>query len=293
MPTALLSKLKEGYLYRMAVIPGFSQAQTGRLDLLFTVGDYEELGQGPALALPRLPERTRPKMDVRGLLADLLRKGETPALLVLLGETAIVDQDVKGALQEVGAYYRLDERRVPLTDPQAVAQAFRDAYEGLYHAVALIRGGRANLEVLDSEPIWQAIAQCQKPVIVAVGHAADTLWVEALADAAFPTPTAFGTFLRDLAREVHESKEKEGLIQQQQQQIQQLTELAKRNAEILAQKDREIRNLQDTVSQLQVTASSPGLHEELARLRRSLTAWRYLALGLGALVLLFLWVLLR
>jgi hypothetical protein len=71
---------------------------------------------------------------------DLLRKGETPSIALIRGESAIVDQDVEASLGEARSRYRMDKRPVNLTDPSAVAEAIAQAAGGPYHLLALIRG---------------------------------------------------------------------------------------------------------------------------------------------------------
>jgi exodeoxyribonuclease VII large subunit len=55
--------------------------------------------------------------------------------------------------------------------------------------------------------VWEAVASCPKPIVVALGHAANTLWVKALADQSFPTPTALGHFLKQAVEAVEREKE--------------------------------------------------------------------------------------
>ena len=69
--------------------------------------------------------------------------------------------------------------------------------EGPYLLGARSRGGGEpeDLKPPDGPEVGNAVAAGPKPIVGALGHAADTLWGEALADEAFPTPTALGHFL--------------------------------------------------------------------------------------------------
>ncbi|WP_117236649.1 exodeoxyribonuclease VII large subunit [Thermus sediminis] len=178
----------------------------GQPPFVFRVEALHKEEEAPPPSEVQLPRRNRDRVDVRGLLLGLLRKGETPALALILGETGIVDRDVEAALGSARDRYRMDPKRVSLTDPGAVAEALRKAAEGPYDLVALVRGGGEGLEVLDHPEVWEAVASCPTPVVVALGHAADTLWVEGLADVAFPTPTALGHFLKEAVETVEREK---------------------------------------------------------------------------------------
>ena len=81
-----------------------------------------------------------------------------------------------------------------MTRTAEVARALRRA-TGAGLAV-LTRGGSESVEALDDEELIGAVAASPAPVAVAVGHAPDDLVLGRVADASFPTPTAFGAWLR-------------------------------------------------------------------------------------------------
>jgi len=182
--------LEEGRTYVLSVSPELARNGKG---FVFQVHDLHGEGQAPATPEVRLPRKSRGRVDVQGLLMDLLRKGETPSIALILGESAIVDRDVEASLGESRSRYRMDKRPVNLTDPSAVAEAIAQAVGGPYHLLALIRGGGEGLQTLDHPKVWETVASCPKPIVVALGHAANTLWVEALADQASPRPPPWGT----------------------------------------------------------------------------------------------------
>jgi exodeoxyribonuclease VII large subunit len=66
--------------------------------------------------------------------------------------------------------------------------------------VVLTRGGEG-VQVLDDDELIRAVAASPVPVAVALGHATDDLVVGRVADASFPTPTAFGAWLRSVVQE--------------------------------------------------------------------------------------------
>jgi exodeoxyribonuclease VII large subunit len=119
--------------------------------------------------------------------------------------------DIRAQLREAEADLDLQVVRVSMHRPEEVARAVRQA-EGA-QAVALTRGGGQTVHDLDDDPLIGAVAGSPVPVLVALGHATDDLVVARVADAAFPTPTALGSWLRQMieqkrveARQVEEAQ---------------------------------------------------------------------------------------
>lgn len=266
--------LEEEAVYTLVLTPEGGLGKDGRVAFTFLVQEVRERGsEPPPQALPP-PVRTRPRLDVRGLLLGILRKGETPSLALILGVEAIVQEDVYQALGDARGRYRMDELRVPLTDPGAVAERLKEAEGGSYDAIALVRGGGSNLELLDHPDLFAAFNACSKPLLVALGHAQDRLWLESLADLALPTPTALGHFLKEVVEERKREEEYQNLAQavrrlQEAQEAWQRekTRLLQENGRLLAEKAR----LEARLAQRE---KAPGMGEVLR--------WVVLAL-LGAL----------
>jgi len=263
--------LEEGRTYVLSVSPELARNGKG---FVFQVHDLHGEGQAPAAPEIRLP-RKRGRVDVQGLLMDLLRKGETPSIALILGESAIVDRDVEASLGEGRSRYRMDKKPVNLTDPSAVAEAIAQAAGGPYHLLALIRGGGDGLQTLDRPEVWEAVASCPKPIVVALGHAANTLWVEALADQSFPTPTALGHFLKQAVEAVEREKE-----------TAKLTDLLHRAQEEVRAVRSEREQLKERLARLE--REPTALAQEVARLKQSLAVWRAATLLLLAVAILLL-----
>ncbi|MFN4073823.1 MAG: exodeoxyribonuclease VII large subunit [Thermus sp.] len=268
--------LREGRSYVLSVTPELAPSNKG-LPFVFQVEAIHEEAEASPTPEVRLPQRSREKVDVRGFLMGLLRKGETPALALVLGENAIVHKDVEVSMGSARDRYRVDQRRVSLANPGAVAEALAQVAEGPYHLVALIRGGGdpEDLKPLDGPEVWNAVASCPKPIVVALGHAADTLWVEALADEAFPTPTALGHFLKEVVEAVEREREAAKLSD--------LLERAQEEAKA-ARTERDL--LKERIRRLEQEPAR--LVQEMDRLRRGLALWRGVALFLLAAAILLL-----
>ncbi len=271
--------LEEGRTYVLSVSPELAWNGEG---FVFQVHDLHGEGQAPATPEVRLPRKSRGRVDVQGLLMDLLRKGETPSIALILGESAIVDRDVEASLGEARSRYRMDRKPVNLTDPSAVAEAIAQAAGGPYHLLALIRGGGEGLQTLDRPEVWEAVASCPKPIVVALGHAANTLWVEALADQSFPTPTALGHFLKQAVEAVEREKQAADLTKV----LHRTQELLNRTQEELGTIKKEREQLREKLAQLE--REPVALAQEVSRLKQSLKVWRAATFLLAVAILLLL-----
>lgn len=152
----------------------------------------------------------REKKDVRTLLKKLLQSGRKPRLLFLYGRTAITDADVESGLQPYAGSYEIEAQRISMSNPREILDALKAAAArpDRPDAVALIRGGGSGLEVFSDPELILGLQECPLPLITAIGHEKDRLLVQNLADLGLSTPTALGHFLRELAQEIQEDREK-------------------------------------------------------------------------------------
>ena len=59
-----------------------------------------------------------------------------------------------------------------------------------YDVIALIRGGGNGIEALDEIEVLKAVSEMKTPVICAIGHVGEELFMKSIADKVAPTPMA-------------------------------------------------------------------------------------------------------
>ncbi len=139
--------------------------------------------------------------DVAAALRARLLRGEVPRLAVIVGRTAIIDQDIRHQIGAAESAYDLIFHRTALTQEAAILHALEECAAAGVDAVVISRGGGEGVEMFNSCALAEACLALSAPLLTAIGHKDDVTLVQRIADRAFITPTAFGQFLVEL----HES----------------------------------------------------------------------------------------
>jgi exodeoxyribonuclease VII large subunit len=130
-------------------------------------------------------------------LRQKLYRGEKPVLTLLYGASGIAEKDVARALDNAAAFFELVYQPVVPTNTSKVREAISQAKGDV---IALFRGG-GDLSSLDNLELARTLLESPLAVVVALGHEADETLLDKVADKILSTPTALGTYLRDLVQE--------------------------------------------------------------------------------------------
>ena len=187
---------------REAAFTGLLKFKPGRGGVLkpeFRVDSVAQVGTARVPGKGELLERwqdaaARPKRDVRAAL-----QGDRPKVVVITGVGSVAVDDIRSQLREAEGEVTLEVVRVPVSRPADVMRAVRQAADA--RVVVLTRGGGEGVHALDDDELIGAVASSPVPVAVALGHATDDLVLGRVADISFPTPTAFGSWLRSVVEE--------------------------------------------------------------------------------------------
>src|SRR6202012_1443116 len=120
----------------------------------------------------------------------------TVRITILIGKTAIIDSDIKHALEEAIGFYDIHFERINLHAETEILQTLRRYNDpAATDLLVLSRGGGENLEVFNSPVIAAYCLELRPLFLTAIGHKEDTPLVQKMADKAFITPTALGQYL--------------------------------------------------------------------------------------------------
>lgn len=123
---------------------------------------------------------------------------ETPFKIgVIVGKTAIIDNDIKHQLRESIAFYQLNFHRINLSSETEIITTLKQMDESGNDIIVVSRGGGENLDLFNKIAIAETAIRLKALLITAIGHKDDVTLLQKVADRAFITPSEFGQFLND------------------------------------------------------------------------------------------------
>ncbi len=204
--------------------------------------------------------------DVDSFIKDHIIRETTVRITILIGKTAIIDSDIKHALEEAIGFYDIHFERINLHAETEILQTLRRYNDpAVTDLLVLSRGGGENLEVFNSPAIAAYCLELRPLFLTAIGHKEDTPLVQKMADKAFITPTALGQYLHriynDTVAELQHSKAR-------------LVETI--TVQLSANYDKQVRNLEEKIRSLEeLNGKMSGVqHEQIQFLQGQLTDLR-------------------
>ncbi|UOE52608.1 hypothetical protein MTO98_16140 [Mucilaginibacter sp. SMC90] len=135
--------------------------------------------------------------DLSTYIKEKIGREEHFRIGVIIGKSAIIDQDIKHQLRESVSFYDLFFHRVSLTNEQEIIHAIKTLEQEGVDVIAVSRGGGENLDVFNQVAIAGAATDLKALFVTAIGHKQDVTLLQQVADKAFITPSEFGQFLND------------------------------------------------------------------------------------------------
>lgn len=130
---------------------------------------------------------------------------DTPLkIVVIIGKTAIIDNDIKTALGAAVAHYSINYVRVSFTSIKDISDCILHYDATDVDVICVARGGGDDLAVFEKPELVESILNRKKIIASAIGHADDITLFEKVADKKFAAPTAFGNYLKQVYNETVE-----------------------------------------------------------------------------------------
>lgn len=174
-----------------------------RIDVQFTVTDLVEQTQNKysdediqriALLQTKAAAGFR---DVQGWIKEKINREEHFRIGIIIGKTAIIDQDIKHQLRESIGFYDLFFHKVSLSSEEEIITAMTTLDAQAVDVIAVSRGGGENLEIFNKPAIAEKAIALNALLVTAIGHKNDVTLLQQVADKAFITPSELGQFLND------------------------------------------------------------------------------------------------
>jgi exodeoxyribonuclease VII large subunit len=134
--------------------------------------------------------------DADAFIRRKLFEHQPIAVTILIGQSAIIDQDVLHQLKEAVTAFQVRFIRINLALVADIIRALKTYHDA--DILAIARGGGENMNIFDN-PDLAAVAMTIKPIfLTALGHSTDEPLLQKVADKALITPTALGQYFHDL-----------------------------------------------------------------------------------------------
>lgn len=191
--------------------------------------------------------------DVYSWLKEKIISEEPFKIGIIIGKTAIIDNDIKHQLRESIGYYDLCFHRVNLSSEAEIVSAIDRLNAEHYGLIAISRGGGENLDIFNQFSLAEKAITSEALLITAIGHKDDVTLLQKVADKSFITPSELGQFLNDTYNHTVEELEnsraklidsvKAQLTANYQKEIDNLNEKLKANEELRLQTAKDLEQV--------------------------------------------------
>lgn len=223
----------------------------GKIELTFEVTRVESIGERhiDKTEVRRMELRqlkaSKGFKNVDALLESLLFKEQPPKIALLLAEGSITLSDFNAGIKAAKSAIDFHEHRAPFSKNKELVAKLQQLDSGGYNALAIVRGGGSGIESLDDLEVLRVISELKTPIIGAIGHVEDNLFVKEILDKVVSTPTGLGHYFSDLVERVSEEMSRSRAV---------LTEKIRKQFESqLAASQKQNKELQERLSKLDQT----------------------------------------
>jgi exonuclease VII large subunit len=173
--------------------------------------------------------------NVDALLENLLFIGERPKVALIFAQSSITDKDFQAGINAAKVSIDFYEFRVNFSNTsELITELTRLDGQG-FHILAIIRGGGSGIERLDDIDLLSTVVNLKTPIIGAIGHVEERLFIKQLVDKTAPTPNGLGQYFSEMVETVNEkqTKSRAALTEQIKKQFEeQLATGKKQNADL-------------------------------------------------------------
>lgn len=186
-----------GYLVRKINDEGFIQLNFRVTELISHEGksNNDSFNETKAIAI-RNNKTLKEFRNFKLFVEDKLLQEQKPQFAIVMGNNAIIKDDIFNALGEYVGNYIIDEYRINLSSQEELIGILKIVDDGRYDSIIVTRGGGTGLEIFDKIEVLEAFSNTKSMVVTAIGHAVDCTYLQSIADYSFDTPTALGAFLK-------------------------------------------------------------------------------------------------
>ena len=238
------AKLKSNSLVQIGGLIELNPFTNGTIQIVVNVTRYEIVKdqfvteQDLKRTEIRIAKSKKGFKNVDAVLEEKLFKDERPKVALIFATTSITMQDFNAGVNAAAVKIDFTELRQSFGNGNALASFLANIDTSSFDVIALIRGGGSGLESLDDIMVLETIANMNTPVICAIGHVGEELFLKSIADKVAPTPNGLGQYFSEMVERVAEKRNnsRAALVEEVKKQFQkQIEESNKKNQELLKQ----------------------------------------------------------
>ena len=238
------AKLKSNSLVQIGGLIELNPFTNGTIQIVVNVTRYEVVKdqfvteQDLKRTEIRIAKSKKGYKNVDAVLEEKLFKDERPKVALIFATTSITMQDFNAGVNAAAVKIDFTELRQSFGNGNALASFLANIDTSSFDVIALIRGGGSGIESLDDIMVLETIANMNTPVICAIGHVGEELFLKSIADKVAPTPNGLGQYFSEMVERVAEKRNnsRAALVEEVKKQFQkQIEESNKKNQELLKQ----------------------------------------------------------
>ena len=209
--------------------------------------------------------------NVDFLLEEILFRGERPKVALLFASTSITMSDFDAGKESAATHIDFHEHRVSFAKSDDLIAKLNQLDSAQYDIIAMVRGGGGGIEALDDLSVLEYVVNLNTPLICAVGHVDEKIFIKNLADYVAPTPNGLGTYFSNMVETVIQKRNnsRAALVEEvKKQYIKQIETAEQQNKTLQAQIEKMTKA--STEAQTNFKAQSDALTKQLSTLQENL-----------------------
>lgn len=206
--------LKNGNLVNVGGVLGRNVNTRGQIQIILNVSRIEVV-QEQAIdenEIKRMELRQKKSSEgfknVDSILEQLLFVDQRPHVALLFASSSITMSDFEAGINAAKSAIDFSEYRANFSNTNELIGTLRSLDNGGFHVIALVRGGGAQIENLDDVAVLEQIVSMNTPIIGAIGHVEEKIFIKQLVDKCAPTPNGLGQYFSEMVESVSEKKTK-------------------------------------------------------------------------------------
>lgn len=248
------SRLKSNSLVQVGGLIELNPFQNGTIQIVVNVTRFEIVKdqfvteQDLKRSEIRIAKTKRGFKNVDAVLEDKLFKDERPRVALVFATTSITMADFNAGVNAAAVKIDFKEERQSFGNAATLSSFLQALDSQQYDVIALVRGGGSGIESLDEIDVLQTVATMSTPIICAIGHVGEELFMKSIADKVAPTPNGLGQYFSEMVERVtaKRNNSRAALIEEVKKQfIKQIDESNKKNKELLAQVEKMTKQAQE------------------------------------------------